>query len=63
MGAIRRRSGKTGRLEPDHHLLEEFTGRGTCRIDHARRRLGYAPEFDLAAGLAAITEDLNRMAG
>ncbi|MCB2126477.1 MAG: NAD-dependent epimerase/dehydratase family protein [Rhodobacteraceae bacterium] len=63
MGAIRRRSGKTGRLEPDHHLLEEFTGRGTCRIDHARRRLGYAPEFDLAAGLAATADDLKRMAG
>src|SRR5690606_27404236 len=50
------------RLEPDHHLLEEFTGRGTCRIDHARTRLGYAPQYDLAAGLAATADHLKRMA-
>lgn len=61
-GAVRRRVGKAGRMEPDHHLLEEFTGRGTCRIDHARTRLGYAPQFDLAAGLAATADHLKRMA-
>jgi nucleoside-diphosphate-sugar epimerase len=49
-------------MEPDHHLLEEFTGRGICRIDHARARLGYAPEYDLAAGLAATEAYLRRMA-
>lgn len=62
LGAIRRRTGGTRRLEPDHHLLEEFSGRGVCRIDHARRRLGYDPQFDLAAGLAATADHLRRMA-
>lgn len=63
VGAARRRLRRNARLEPDHHLLEEFTGRGTCRIDHARARLGYAPRYDLAAGLAATAEHLRRMAG
>ncbi len=61
-GAAKRRLKAGARLEPDHHLLEEFTGRGICRIDHARARLGYAPEYDLAAGLAATEAYLRRMA-
>lgn len=62
VGVVRRRMKPRARLEPDHHLLAEFTGRGTCRIDHARARLGYAPAYDLAAGLAATAEHLRRMA-
>ena len=62
VGAVRRRMRAGARMEPDHHLLEEFTGRGICRIDHARARLGYAPEYDLAAGLAATEAYLRRMA-
>lgn len=62
-GAARRRMSRGRPMVPGHHLLEEFTGRGTCRIDHARARLGYAPEYDLAAGLAATAEHLRRMAG
>ncbi|WP_413873769.1 NAD-dependent epimerase/dehydratase family protein [Albidovulum sp.] len=62
VGAAKRRLKAGARLEPDHHLLEEFTGRGTCRIDHARARLGYAPDYDLAAGLAATEAYLRRMA-
>ena len=40
-------------MVPDHHLLEEFSGRGVCHIDNARTRLGYAPDYDLARGLKA----------
>lgn len=62
VGALRRRMKPRARLEPDHHLLEEFTGTGICRIDHARARLGYAPAYDLAAGLAATADHLRQMA-
>ena len=62
LGAVRRRLRTDARLEPGHHLLEEFTGRGTCRIDHARARLGYAPAYDLERGLAATADHLRRMA-
>ena len=61
-GKVKGRLKRGARMEPDHHLLEEFTGRGTCRIDHARARLGYAPGYDLAAGLAATEAHLRRMA-
>ena len=61
-GKVKGRLKRGARMEPDHHLLEEFTGRGTCRIDHARARLGYAPDYDLAAGLAATEAHLRRMA-
>ena len=44
---------KGGDHYPDWHLLELFAGKGTCRIDHARARLGYTPAFGLAEGLAA----------
>ncbi|MCA0272912.1 MAG: NAD(P)H-binding protein [Proteobacteria bacterium] len=52
---------KGGVLQPNHHLFEEYMGRGLCRIDHARARLGYAPEFDLARGLAATAAHLQAM--
>lgn len=60
--ALRRRLSKRTVLRPDHHLLGEYSGRGICRIDHARARLGYAPDYDLAAGLAATAAHLRAMA-
>jgi nucleoside-diphosphate-sugar epimerase len=50
-----------GVLYPNHHLFEEYMGRGLCRIDHARDRLGYAPEYDLKGGLEATAEHLRAM--
>lgn len=55
------RLSQTGPLRPDHHLFEEYTGRGHCRIDQARARLGYAPTHDLAAGLEATARHLEAM--
>ncbi len=55
------RLGRRGGLYPNHHLFEEYTGRGLCHIDHARGRLGYAPEFDLERGLAATAEHLRAL--
>lgn len=52
---------KGGALNPNHHLFEEYMGRGLCRIDHARARLGYAPGFDLERGLAATEAHLRAM--
>ena len=52
---------KDGVLHPNHHLFEEYMGRGLCRIDHARNRLGYAPEFDLERGLEATADHLQAM--
>ncbi|MCB2115504.1 MAG: NAD(P)-dependent oxidoreductase [Rhodobacteraceae bacterium] len=49
----KRRLKPDGMMVPDHHLLEEFSGRGVCHIDNARTRLGYAPDYDLARGLKA----------
>ena len=49
-------------MEPSRHLFEEYSGRGLCRIDHARARLGYAPDYDLATGLAATAPYLERLA-
>lgn len=57
----RQRLGKSGPLRPDHHLFEEYMGRGHCHIGHARARLGYAPEYDLAAGLRATEAHLKAM--
>lgn len=58
----RRRLKRNARLEPDHHLLAEFSGKGVCHIDLARRRLGYRPRYDLAAGLAATADHLRALA-
>ncbi len=60
---LKRRLSKGGMLQPNHHLLEEYSGTGLCRIDHARARLGYAPEFDLDRGLAGCADALRRMTG
>jgi nucleoside-diphosphate-sugar epimerase len=50
-----------GRLYPNHHLFEEYMGRGVCRIDRARDRLGYAPAYDLRRGLEATAEHLRAL--
>lgn len=50
---LRRRLSRGTPMMPDHHLLAEFSGGGTCRIDHARVRLGHTPAFDLERGLDA----------
>ncbi|HQU69569.1 MAG TPA: NAD(P)H-binding protein [Albidovulum sp.] len=63
VGLARSRLASNGPLRPDHHLFAEYTGRGLCRIDHARARLGYAPEFDLARGLEATAAHLKAMKG
>ena len=60
---LKRRISKGGMLYPNHHLLEEYSGKGVCSIDLARRRLGYVPEFDLPAGLAATADHLRRLTG
>lgn len=54
-----------GRAEvlPDHAMLELFAAHGVCRIDKARARLGYRPEYDLAAGLDATRSYLESRHG
>lgn len=61
VGLARARLAPAGPLRPDHHLFGEYTGRGLCRIDHARARLGYAPDYDLARGLEATAQHLKAM--
>lgn len=48
-----RPAGQGGDFYPDHHLLELFSARGAVDISAARTRLGYAPQMDIRAGLAA----------
>lgn len=57
---IKRRLARDGRMYPDQHLLSVFSSTGHCSIRHARERLGFEPEFDLAKGLAASESDLRR---
>ena len=59
----RQRLAKDGLTYPGHHLLEEYSATGTCQIDHARKRLGYRPEFDLEKGLAASEQHIRSMLG
>jgi len=54
---------KGGEHLPDRFLYDLYTAAGTCRIDHARARLGYAPAFGLEAGLAATAPELIRRFG
>lgn len=53
----------TGPMRPDHHLFGVFTGEGAVSISHARERLGYAPSYDLASGLAATAPYLRAKFG
>ena len=57
---IKGRLARDGKMYPDHHMLGVLSGAGTCSIRHARERLGYEPEFDLAKGLAATASELRR---
>ena len=54
---------KGGDHFPDWFLLDLYSAAGTCRIDHARARLGYAPAFGLQAGLDATAPYLIRRFG
>ncbi len=51
--SAKRRLVRRHEIWPDRYMLDLFTTTGTCRIDNARSRLGYVPEYDLAKGLAA----------
>jgi nucleoside-diphosphate-sugar epimerase len=57
---IKMRLARDGRMYPDRHLLGVFSSTGHCSIRHARERLGFEPEFDLAKGLAASETELRR---
>lgn len=50
---VKRRLPQQDEVYPDRYMLDLFSTTGQCRIDRARARLGYAPEYDLEAGLAA----------
>lgn len=50
---VKRRLPKRDEFFPDRYMLELFSAQGHCRIDHANARLGYAPSYDLEAGLRA----------
>ena len=58
---LRARLRKGGTFWPDRHLVEEFSGTGSCHIDHARATLGYAPRHDLDSGLAATADYLKTL--
>lgn len=54
VGFARRHLAKGGgAMRPDAHLFALYMARGECRSDCARARLGYAPRYGLAEGLAA----------
>jgi nucleoside-diphosphate-sugar epimerase len=58
---VKRRLSHKGMLYPDHHLLGVFSATGKCSIEHARNRLGFEPEYDLAKGLAATESYLRKL--
>jgi nucleoside-diphosphate-sugar epimerase len=58
---VKRRVKPGGEMRPDAHLYELFTTSGNCPSDHARQRLGYAPEYDLAKGLAATADHIRKL--
>lgn len=49
-----RRTTRGGEMRPDAHLFALMSATGACPSDLARARLGYAPAFGLAEGLAAL---------
>lgn len=55
--------GPAGPLHPDHMMLGLFTARGGVSVDHAHDRLGYVPQYDLPAGMAALEPHLKSFAG
>lgn len=60
--SVKRQLKGAGEMRPDPHLFELMVARGHCPPDRARTRLGYAPEYDLAAGLADLAPYLHKMA-
>lgn len=60
---VKRRMARQHDTYPDRYMLDLFATKGTCRIDHARARLGYAPEYDLPKGLAATESYLKTRYG
>nr|WP_256369247.1 NAD-dependent epimerase/dehydratase family protein [Ruegeria sp. HKCCA6837] len=60
---VKRGLPQQGEIYPDRYMLELFSTKGHCRIDHARTRLGYAPKYDLEAGLAATRSHLHARYG
>lgn len=60
---VKRRLPQQDEVYPDRYMLDLFSTTGQCRIDHARARLGYAPEYDLEAGLAATRDYLRARYG
>lgn len=58
--ALRRRLAKHGGdIYPDWHLTRLYSSQGICRIDRARERLGYDPQYTLEQGIAATSAYLN----
>jgi len=53
--ALRRRRGPLV-YYPGEYELRLYLAQGNCRIDKARAELGYAPEFDFAAGMDRTAE-------
>jgi len=51
--AVKRRRPQQGEIFPDRYMLDLYSAKGRCRIDHARSRLGYTPSYNLEAGLNA----------
>lgn len=60
---IKRRLKPAGEMRPDAHLFALFVARGHCPATAAKGRLGYDPQFDLARGLAACADHLQRLKG
>lgn len=60
---VKQRLPQQGEVYPDRYMLELFSTKGHCQIDHARARLGYAPEYDLDSGLEATQAYLRNRYG
>lgn len=58
----KRRLKGAGEMRPDPHLYELMIAKGRCPSDAARARLGYAPTYDLSAGLADLAPYLQKLA-
>ena len=61
--SVKRWVNQRGDTYPDRYMLDLLSTKGTCRIDAARTRLGYQPEYDLAQGLAATQAYLHTRYG
>jgi nucleoside-diphosphate-sugar epimerase len=57
-GRLRALAAPVGPARPDRFMLELYRARPCIDISRAKRRLGYAPRFDFAAGLREIEKSL-----